>query len=429
MIASTPTFDIAIVGGGIAGLSLAIGLLRFNIPVTIYESAHAFHEIGVGLGIAPNAKRAIQLLSPELAEEVGKLSTFNAWESKRSFVYDVRCGMAIGGSATTPTSSDIPLLVCPVPSPTGLAAVHRARLLDVLIKLIPEGTAKFGKRLRGITTLPDSKLRLEFQDGSDAIHDAVIGCDGIKSRTRGIVLGEDHPATQPRFTGKYVYRGLLPMDQAVELVGDEFARNSQLYLGYHAHLITYPIEKGTMVNVAGVAGKDSWDSPSWDLPDFKNQLRADFEKFSPHVQRILHGTEMSAAHALFEHPPAPRYSRDRICLVGDAAHATPPHQGAGAAMAVEDAYVLSNILAEVKSVDEIQPAFEAYEKVRMERTHKLVASSKEAGRLWDLEMEGIEDDLEKLRNHVQHRFDWIWNVDLTQQVTQAREIFHNSVGI
>lgn len=247
MTESTPPFDIAIVGGGIAGLSLAIGLLRFNIPVTIYESAHAFHEIGVGLGIAPNAKRAMQLLSPELAEEVGKLSTFNAWESKRSFLYDVRCGMAIGGSATTP-ASDLPLLVCPVPSPTGLAAVHRARLLDVLIKLIPEGAAKFGKRLRSITTLPNRKLRLQFQDGSDAIHDAVIGCDGIKSCSRGVVLGEDDPAAHPQFTGKYVYRGLIPMDQAVGLVGDELARNSQMYLGYHAHLVTYPIEKGTVMN-------------------------------------------------------------------------------------------------------------------------------------------------------------------------------------
>lgn len=139
--------------------------------------------------------------------------------------------------------------------------------------------------------------------------------------------------------------------------------------------------------------------------------------------------KVNAAHGLFEHPPAPRYTRDRICLVGDAAHATPPHQGAGAAMAVEDAYVLSNILAEVKSVDEIQLAFDAYEKVRMERTHELVASSNEAGRLWDLEMEGIEDDLEKLQEHVQHRFDWIWNVDLIQQVTEAKEIFHNSVGV
>lgn len=140
MTTSTPPFDIAIVGGGIAGLSLAIGLLRFNIAVTIYESAHAFHEIGVGLGIAPNTKRAMQLISPEIAEEVGKLSTFNAWESKRNALYDLRRGMPIGKAATTLTS-DLPQLICPVPSPTGMAAVHRARLLDVLIKLIPEGTA------------------------------------------------------------------------------------------------------------------------------------------------------------------------------------------------------------------------------------------------------------------------------------------------
>jgi salicylate hydroxylase len=89
---------------------------------------------------------------------------------------------------------------------------------------------------------------LHFADGSTAQHDAVLGCDGIKSRTRSLVLG-DSDATAAVFSGKYAYRGLISMAKAVEIMGnDEVPKTNQMYVGYHGHVLTFPIANGTMFN-------------------------------------------------------------------------------------------------------------------------------------------------------------------------------------
>lgn len=99
--------------------------------------------------------------------------------------------------------------------------------LDELVKLVPQEVAHFGKRLEDIEEREDHVV-LRFHDGTSAIHDAVIGCDGVKSRARQIVLGSDHPAAAATFSGKYAYRGLIPMNDAAGLLGDELARNAQM---------------------------------------------------------------------------------------------------------------------------------------------------------------------------------------------------------
>lgn len=116
--------------------------------------------------------------------------------------------------------------------------MHRAHFLDELVKLVPDKVAHFGKRLEDIEDLGDHVV-LKFHDGTAAKHSAVIGCDGVKSRTRQLVLGQHHPATAPTFSGKYAYRGLIPMDDASELLGDELARNAQMYLGHGGHILTF----------------------------------------------------------------------------------------------------------------------------------------------------------------------------------------------
>lgn len=88
---------------------------------------------------------------------------------------------------------------------------------------------------------------LHFADGTTARHTAVLGCDGIKSRVRPIVLQGSDPAAAV-FSGKYAYRGLVPMDKAVEILGDEEPKTAQLHLGYHGHVLTFPIANGKILN-------------------------------------------------------------------------------------------------------------------------------------------------------------------------------------
>jgi salicylate hydroxylase len=148
----------------------------------------------------------------------------------------------------------------------------------------------------------------------------------------------------------------------------------------------------------------------------------DYKDWSHTVRRLMANVQSPDVWALFNHPPAPIYFSDKplICLVGDAAHASTPHQGAGAGMCIEDVYVLSGLLSECKTKADLARAVLAYDTVRRRRSQKLVKTSREAGMLWEFEGEGIQDDLEALEQNATKRMDWIWDHDITEDLERAR---------
>ena len=300
----------------------------------------------------------------------------------------------------------------------------KAHFLDELVRLIPKECASFGKKVTDIVQLEDGRAQMKFHDGSTADADAVIGCDGIKSQVRPILLGSESPEAYAVFTGKYAYRGLIPMDKAVRLLGDELARNSQMYIGYHGHVLTFPIEQGKTMNVVAFRSSESgkWDDERWVLPMERARMEKDFEQWGPDVKSILSLMEKPDVWALFEHPPAESYFKGRVCLLGDAAHGSTPHHGAGAGMALEDAYILSELLGLVQESNEIEQAFVAYDTTRRARSQKLVVASKEAGYLYDLELEGVGDDVGRLNRNLDERFKWVWDHDLETDLITAKEI-------
>lgn len=247
-------FDIAIVGGGISGLTLAIALLQHGIPLTIYEAAPHFGEIGAGVAFGPNAALAMKLISSKIHAAFNSCKTTNQWSSKHRTWFTVRVGDARkadkDGFVKEGTKVGDALFDVEFGRDTDSGGVYRAHFLDELVKEIPDGVAKFGKRLDTISPVEDGSgdVVCHFADGTSARHSAVIGCDGIKSRTREWLLGKEDPAARAVFSGKYAYRGLIPMDKAVEMLGEEVAKNSQMFFGYHGHLLTFPIEKGNTMN-------------------------------------------------------------------------------------------------------------------------------------------------------------------------------------
>jgi salicylate hydroxylase len=238
----TKSFSIAVVGGGIAGLSLTLALLRHGVPTTLYESAPKLGEIGAGVSFGPNAVKAMKLISPHIYQGFENRATHNPRPEKHNSWFDFRYGEDCDGRRR------VGELVATLECEGGQASVHRAHFLDEMVKLLPDGVAKFGKRAIDFEQLGDGGVLLKFQDGSTAQHDAVIGCDGIKSKMRVALLGEDNPASKATFSGKYAYRGLIPMEKAKALLGDELAQNSQMYLGRHGHILTFAIEKGQTMN-------------------------------------------------------------------------------------------------------------------------------------------------------------------------------------
>lgn len=125
--------------------------------------------------------------------------------------------------------------------------------------------------------------------------------------------------------------------------------------------------------------------------------------------------------ALFNHAPAKTYYNSHICLVGDAAHSSTPHQGAGAGMCVEDCYILGELLGRISDAKDLPSVFEAYDSVRRERTQRVVETSREGGMMY--EFEGPEgDDLEAIARDLNTRMDWICETDLTEHLEEAIRI-------
>ncbi len=239
-------------------MTLVVSMLRFapQLRVTLYEAAPAFGEIGAGVGFGPNAVKAMELIDPAIAQGFEQVATYNQWADKKHMVFDFKVGDARLSDSKwgQPAKEGIreELGIRPtfyqLIAPSGQASVHRAHFLDQVVRLIPDGIAEFGKKLVACERLENQDIRLKFEDGTTAVHNAVIGCDGVKSTVRKIVVGKNHPSANAVFSGKYVYRGLVSMDKAVESLGDELARNGQMYVGYHGHVITFPIEKGKTMN-------------------------------------------------------------------------------------------------------------------------------------------------------------------------------------
>lgn len=405
------SFTVAIIGGGLAGVTLAIGLSKQGVPVHIYESAPAFSEIGAGVRCQPNVVKVLGLIDPRIAEGYWKCATFNLigkhdltfrWgqdctknggDGKKAgdFIWDMRLedkGHEEGKSITA-------------------SSMHRAKFLDEMVKLLPEGLTSFGKRLTEAVELGDG-VRLTFADGSSAKCSAVIGCDGIKSRMRQIM----YPEMVPMFTGEYCYRGLIPMGEANEVLGEELAGDAQLYCGYGGYIITYPVDQGKLLNVVAIrrTEKKEWGDEQWIVPSSKEDMQRDFEGWEPKLFDLISRLE-NDRWAVFDVPPLESYAKGKMCLLGDAAHASTPHLGAGAGMAFEDAYIMSTILGALHDEKQVPAAFQAFDAARKARTRQVVLCSRQAGLANELLKEGVMDDLLELQKDIEVRYRWILELD------------------
>jgi salicylate hydroxylase len=302
------------------------------------------------------------------------------------------------------------------------SCIHRARFLDELVRLVPEGTAKFGKRLVEIEELEEGGVKLKFADGESVVADAVVGCDGIKSMTREMVFGEEGKKSTPQFTGEYAYRALVPEAIARETLGDELAKNCQLYVGYRGYIMSYPVEHGKFINIAAVRQKGdlNWDNDNWIIPSTTEDMVKDFEGWGSNIIELISRFETKDKWGFYDLPHEHKYYRGNVCLLGDSAHASTPNLGAGAGMAFEDAYVLSNLLGTVQSASEVGKAFECFDEVRRKRSQNIIKASRKAGQVNSFLGEGIGDDFDKLRPDIEARYRWVWDFDLEATLVEAK---------
>lgn len=269
--------------------------------------------VAAGVFFGSNAVRAMSLINPAIGEAYTRISTTAGWKSKESTYFDFVLGQDLHGLPAGSTVSSPQLT-----ADESHSTAHRAHFIDELGSLVPEELAEFGKRLYDITR-DEARGRtiMKFADGTTAEADAVIGCDGIRSVCRSFVLGKDNPLNQPVFTGKYAYRGLIPMDKAIEALGEEIAMNRYMFLGKRCHALIFPIAEGKIMNVVAFAtSKDGKWEGNWIKPMKREEMEEDFKDFGPDCQKIFSVRCATADYTLELPALTARYSSWRIRTTG-----------------------------------------------------------------------------------------------------------------
>ncbi|KAF6228837.1 hypothetical protein HO133_006948 [Letharia lupina] len=409
---SEKAIRLAIIGGGIGGLCLAIGLLKQpHVDVQVYEAASTFSEIGAGVVIGNNAERALQLIGSAAWQAMEKHATRNLWSSHSDIfqVFRVGVGEKEGALISAPKNRS--------------QSVHRARFLDELVKQVPAQRAHFNKRLQDLEETEDGVI-LHFNDGTTATADVAIGADGVHSRVRELLVGEE--AAKPVFSGAVIYRGLLPMDRAIEVIGPEDAQNAVVLCGPGQVALSYPIDFGKNLN-CGVFhfGLKKWPHEKWIVPADHEELTSSFKDWGEPARKIVKLLNLPtvSAWALFDSPPAPFFHRGRVAMMGDAAHATTPFQGQGAGQAIEDACVLSALFTKVVTPKDVPTALAAYDQIRRPRSQRVVQTSRETGHMLSMQLPGVGDDVEKMKQYLDTSMHWIWDRDLVAQNEDAVKLF------
>jgi salicylate hydroxylase len=228
------------------------------------------------------------------------------------------------------------------------------------------------------------------------------------------------------------------MDRARAAIGEHRSSTRFMYNGPGCHVITYPVGQGTVLNVLAVIT----DPKAWPhgtqitARGTRQEAEAAFVGWHPTVRAIvsLFPDDMEK-WALFDmqESPASSYSRRGVCVAGDAAHASGPHLGAGAAFGIEDALALSSLLTAVdKEAQEggggdlsriCCEALYVYDKVRQERTKWLVGATREACDLFHWRYPGCGSDPKKFGEEITLRLHKVWEYDLDEMVHDALSQF------
>lgn len=277
---SQPPLHIAIIGAGIGGLALAIGCLRQNVPYTLYESAREYAAVGAGVGFGPNSLKAMDLIDSRFRGLYDGIKTGNETPGKdhvmsEALMTEEGLGEKKGWMGKTWGS--------PVYERT---SAHRKALLDIMTSLIPRETVKFNKRVQHLEQ-KCGKVVLTFSDGEVVEASAVIGCDGIKGATRRAVLGQRYPdQVEPTYSGKYVYRSIVPMEEAKKILG-RHAGDAKMFMGPKANFATYPISKGTQYNVVAFRRNPVWRHNEMTQEVTREEMVADFSHCDQRLVKLL----------------------------------------------------------------------------------------------------------------------------------------------
>jgi salicylate hydroxylase len=365
----TPSRTVLIAGAGIGGLTASLALAAKGFRVIVIEKAERLEEAGAGLQLSPNASRI--LIGLGLRERL----------AAHALVPDAVSIMSVrrGGE------------VCRLPLGEAAAAygapywvIHRADLQAALLNQVradPNIDLQLGTPFED-TTMSATGVTGGLRAGAVRREETpwvLIGADGVWSALRDQLF----PNARPQFSGLIAWRGTvetarLPAAAAMPCV--------KLWMGPDAHLVAYPVSGGQRINVVAIV-PGNWNQPGWSEPGDAADITHRFVTAGwPEPARAMIGAiDGWRKWALFTSPSLPAWHSGATALLGDAAHAMLPFAAQGAGMAIEDAAVLAQCLAEAtESADGATAALARYTHLRRERVARVQWLAQQNGRIYHL---------------------------------------------
>jgi salicylate hydroxylase len=357
---------IAIVGAGLGGLAAAVTLRQQGFEVDVYEQAPELGAFGAGINLSANAVKVFQAMGlKDRLHEVSFEPAGHAWRDWSD------------GSV----SRVLPLDQSRSRYGSNYYVMHRGDLHRLLCDALPPSGIHLGKRCTGVE-LHERSAGLHFTDGTSAEADVVIGADGIRSAVRKHVFGGEGC----RYAGTMCWRSLIPSDRLPRGFHDQYV-NHWTGAGRERFVISYFVRQGRYINILAVMKQAEWSSESWSVPSTREEMVASFSEVGPKVAQLLGQATNVFKWGQFSGENAEQWTRGRVALLGDAAHAMLATFGQGACMAFEDAYILARWLAQRR--DNPEEALKGYEAVRKPRAtriqemSRLEVSFKRQSSAWD----------------------------------------------
>jgi salicylate hydroxylase len=349
----TASRSVIIAGAGIGGLTAALALARNGFRVTVLEQVERLAEIGAGIQLSPNASRL--LLELGLGDRLRPhvvVPTALRVRNGRSGREIVR--MPLDGAAAR------------YGAPYWM--IHRGDLQAALAAAVAqerEIALKLGCRMEDFATHSHGvTVSASAAGGMWNVHgNALIAADGLWSVAPARIGFKE----TPRFAGRSAWRALVAATEAPpEFRGPEI----HLWLGRDAHIVHYPVKAGAVINVVVIIN-DSWNAAGWSVPAARIDLLPHLPaaRWAPQLRALLRQPETWMKWALYDRAPLSTFAHGAVALLGDAAHPMLPFLAQGAAMAIEDAAVLTGCLA--RRPDDAAAALKAYTAIRRARTRKV----------------------------------------------------------
>lgn len=343
---------IGIIGGGITGLTTALALQKLGISSTVYEQSKELNEVGAGIWLQPNAVKILDWLGLkyEIIKQGNELSK-----------------MEITNSQLIPFKK-IKSEIVQDEDGNRTVAIHRARLQKILYnQVLKSSEIELSKKYLSHTVKGDL-ITIQFDNGSANV-DVLLGADGINSKVRKVI----EPNFTIRFSKQVCWRGVskavLP-DNLVELGKEAWGKQirfgfSQIYQG---EVYWFAVANLEHLKKAEKLAK-------------KQYIAELYKNFSEIVAELISKTNTNDIHQaiLSDLKRIPCWYKERVCLIGDAAHATTPNMGQGACQGIEDAYYLSHSLS--KHSQNTEKAFEEFQLKRRKKVDYVVNTSWQIGQM------------------------------------------------